>query len=416
MTADPRINNQLSILYRQHSRKVLATLIRLVGDFDLAEEVMHEAFATAIESWEKQGIPDNPTSWLISTGRFKAIDSIRRKTRQGELEPELLRLARELEEHQLQLAEQDIEDDQLRLIFTCCHPAIDPSVQIPLTLREVCGLTTEEIASAFLVSPSTMAQRIVRGKSKIRDANIPFVIPDLPDLPERLDAVLSVVYLVFNEGYSASSGDSVTRADLSGEAIRLARLILQLFPDPEVTGLLALMLLHESRRVARTDANGDIVLLEDQDRTLWDHDCIKEGIALVRQSLATKRFGFYTLQAAISAVHAEAPSADATDWHQVVSLYSVLLQLEPSPVIELNRAVAVAMRDGPQAGLRLVDAILNRGELKDYHLSHATRGELLRRAGQQQEAIAAFEQALALAKQLPEQRMLRRKIEQLQTL
>ncbi len=416
MTADPRINNQLSILYRQHSRKVLATLIRLVGDFDLAEEVMHEAFATAIESWEKQGIPDNPTSWLISTGRFKAIDSIRRKTRQGELEPELLRLARELEEHQLQLAEQDIEDDQLRLIFTCCHPAIDPSVQIPLTLREVCGLTTEEIASAFLVSPSTMAQRIVRGKSKIRDANIPFVIPDLPDLPERLDAVLSVVYLVFNEGYSASSGDSVTRADLSGEAIRLARLILQLLPDPEVTGLLALMLLHESRRVARTDANGDIVLLEDQDRTLWDHDCIKEGIALVRQSLATKRFGFYTLQAAISAVHAEAPSADATDWHQVVSLYSVLLQLEPSPVIELNRAVAVAMRDGPQAGLRLVDAILNRGELKDYHLSHATRGELLRRAGQQQEAIAAFEQALALAKQLPEQRMLRRKIEQLQTL
>ena len=416
MTADPRINNQLSILYRQHSRKVLATLIRLVGDFDLAEEVMHEAFATAIESWEKQGIPDNPTSWLISTGRFKAIDSIRRKTRQGEQEPELLRLACELEEHQLQLAEQDIEDDQLRLIFTCCHPAIDPSVQIPLTLREVCGLTTEEIASAFLVSPSTMAQRIVRGKSKIRDANIPFVIPDLPDLPERLDAVLSVVYLVFNEGYSASSGDSVTRADLSGEAIRLARLILQLLPDPEVTGLLALMLLHESRRVARTDANGDIVLLEDQDRTLWDHDCIKEGIALVRQSLATKRFGFYTLQAAISAVHAEAPSADATDWHQVVSLYSVLLQLEPSPVIELNRAVAVAMRDGPQAGLRLVDAILNRGELKDYHLSHATRGELLRRAGQQQEAIAAFEQALALAKQLPEQRMLRRKIEQLQTL
>jgi RNA polymerase sigma-70 factor (ECF subfamily) len=416
MTTDPRINNQLSILYRQHSRKVLATLIRLVGDFDLAEEVMHEAFATAIESWEKQGIPDNPTSWLISTGRFKAIDSIRRKTRQGELEPELLRLARELEEHQLQLAEQDIEDDQLRLIFTCCHPAIDPSVQIPLTLREVCGLTTEEIASAFLVSPSTMAQRIVRGKSKIRDANIPFVIPDLPDLPERLDAVLSVVYLVFNEGYSASSGDSVTRADLSGEAVRLARLILQLLPDPEVTGLLALMLLHESRRVARTDANGDIVLLEDQDRTLWDHDCIKEGIALVRQSLATKRFGFYTLQAAISAVHAEAPSADATDWHQVVSLYSVLLQLEPSPVIELNRAVAVAMRDGPQAGLRLVDAILNRGELKDYHLSHATRGELLRRAGQQQEAIAAFERALALARQLPEQRMLRRKIEQLQTL
>ena len=416
MAVDSTINNQLAGVYKEHSGKVLATLIRLIRNFDLAEEAMHEAFATAIEAWGGSGIPDNPVSWLISTGRFRAIDIIRRKKRLGELEPELQRLASEIEEHNFQLAEQDIEDDQLRLIFTCCHPAIDPTVQIPLTLREVCGLTTEEIASAFLVSPSTMAQRIVRGKSKIRDANIPFVIPDLPDLPERLDAVLSVVYLVFNEGYSASSGDSVTRADLSGEAIRLARLILQLFPDPEVTGLLALMLLHESRREARTDANGDIVLMEDQDRTLWDQDYIKEGIALVRQSLATKRFGFYTLQAAISAVHAEAPSADATDWHQVVSLYSVLLQLEPSPVIELNRAVAVAMRDGPQAGLQLVDAILNRGELKDYHLSHATRGELLRRAGQQQEAIAAFEQALALAKQLPEQRMLRRKIEQLQTL
>jgi RNA polymerase sigma-70 factor (ECF subfamily) len=416
MAVDSTINNQLAGVYKEHSGKVLATLIRLIRNFDLAEEAMHEAFATAIEAWGGSGIPDNPVSWLISTGRFRAIDIIRRKKRLGELEPELQRLASEIEEHNFQLAEQDIEDDQLRLIFTCCHPAIDPTVQIPLTLREVCGLTTEEIASAFLVSPSTMAQRIVRGKSKIRDANIPFVIPDLPDLPERLDAVLSVVYLVFNEGYSASSGDSVTRADLSGEAIRLARLILQLFPDPEVTGLLALMLLHESRREARTDADGDIVLMEDQDRTLWDQDYIKEGIALVRQSLATKRFGFYTLQAAISAVHAEAPSADATDWHQVVSLYSVLLQLEPSPVIELNRAVAVAMRDGPQAGLQLVDAILNRGELKDYHLSHATRGELLRRAGQQQEAIAAFEQALALARQLPEQRMLRRKIEQLQTL
>jgi RNA polymerase sigma-70 factor (ECF subfamily) len=416
MAVNTTINNQLAGVYKEHSGKVLATLIRLLRDFDLAEEAMHEAFATAIEAWDASGIPDNPVAWLISTGRFRAIDIIRRKKRLGELEPELQRLASEIEEHNFQLAEQDIEDDQLRLIFTCCHPAIDPSVQIPLTLREVCGLTTEEIASAFLVSPSTMAQRIVRGKSKIRDANIPFVIPDLPDLPERLDAVLSVVYLVFNEGYSASSGDSVTRADLSGEAIRLARLILQLLPDPEVTGLLALMLLHESRREARTDANGDIVLLEDQERSLWDQDYIKEGIALVRQSLATKRFGFYTLQAAISAVHAEAPSADATDWHQVVSLYSVLLQLEPSPVIELNRAVAVAMRDGPHAGLQLVDAILNRGELKDYHLCHATRGELLRRAGQQQEAITAFEQALALAKQLPEQRMLRRKIEQLQNL
>ncbi len=414
MTADPSINNQLSILYRQHSRKVLATLIRLVGDFDLAEEVMHEAFATAIESWEKQGIPDNPTSWLISTGRFKAIDIIRRKTRLGDLEPELLRLARELEEHQLQLAEQDIEDDQLRLIFICCHPAIDPSVQIPLTLREVCNLTTEEIASAFLVSASTMAQRIVRGKAKIRAARIPYIIPSLEDLPERLDAVLSVIYLVFNEGYSASSGDTITRPDLSGEAIRLARQLLSLLPDPEVMGLLALMLLHESRRHARTDADGEIILLEDQDRALWNKRAITEGIALVRQALASRRFGFYSLQAAISAVHAEANSAAKTDWNRIVSLYSALLQLEPSPVIELNRAVAVAMRDGPRAGLEIVDAILARGELNDYHLTHSTRGELLRRAGQHREALIAFELALSLAKQQPEIRMLRRKIAQLE--
>lgn len=415
MTAKSRINNQLAELYKQHAGKVLATLIRLVGDFDLAEEAMHEAFATAIENWDAQDIPDNPVSWLISTGRFKAIDIIRRKKHIGELEPDLQLLASEIEEHNLQLAEQEIEDDQLRLIFTCCHPAIDPVVQIPLTLREVCGLTTEEIASAFLVSPSTMAQRIVRGKAKIRDANIPFNIPDLPDLPARLDAVLSVVYLVFNEGYSASSGDAVTRADLSGEAIRLARLILQLLPDPEVTGLLALMLLHESRRVARTDAHGDIVLMEDQDRSLWNQDYIQEGIALVRESLASRRFGIYTLQAAISAVHAEAANADATDWQQVVALYTLMLQLEPSPVIELNRAVAVAMRDGPQAGLQLVDAILNRGELREYHLSHATRGELLHRTGQHQQAISAFEKALSLARQAPEQRMLRRKIEQLRS-
>ena len=413
MNRSANLNHQLAEIYRQHARKVLATLIRLLGDFDLAEEAMHEAFTAAIEHWERQGIPDNPTAWLISTGRFKAIDAIRRKRKLGELEPELKRVAEEIGEHNLQLAERDIEDDQLRLIFTCCHPAIDPKVQVPLTLREVCGLTTEEIASAYLVAPSTMAQRIVRGKAKIRNARIPYIIPERSDLPDRLDEVLAVIYLVFNEGYSASSGDSVTRPDLSGEAIRLARLLLTLLPDPEVMGLLALMLLHESRREARTDADGDIILLEDQDRSRWNRELIDEGIGLVRRALKSKRSGFYPLQAAISAVHAEAPSAETTDWSQIVALYSVLLQIEPSPVIELNRAVAVAMRDGPAAGLEIVDTILGRGELNDYHLSHATRGELLRRSGQHADAAAAFQQALDLAKQEPEKRMLRNKIDQL---
>ncbi len=413
MNRSANLNHQLAEIYRQHARKVLATLIRLLGDFDLAEEAMHEAFTAAIEHWERQGIPDNPTAWLISTGRFKAIDAIRRKRKLGELEPELKRIAEEIGEHNLQLAERDIEDDQLRLIFTCCHPAIDPKVQVPLTLREVCGLTTEEIASAYLVAPSTMAQRIVRGKAKIRNARIPYIIPERSDLPDRLDEVLAVIYLVFNEGYSASSGDSVTRPDLSGEAIRLARLLLTLLPDPEVMGLLALMLLHESRREARTDADGDIILLEDQDRSRWNRELIDEGIGLVRRALKSKRSGFYPLQAAISAVHAEAPSAETTDWSQIVALYSVLLQIEPSPVIELNRAVAVAMRDGPAAGLEIVDTILGRGELNDYHLSHATRGELLRRSGQHADAAAAFQQALDLAKQEPEKRMLRNKIDQL---
>lgn len=376
---------------------------------------MHEAFASAIESWEKQGIPHNPGAWLISTGRFKAIDMIRRKQRLGELAPELQQRALELDEHNTELAQRDIEDDQLRLIFTCCHPAIDPMVQIPLTLREVCGLTTEEIASAFLVSPSTMAQRIVRGKAKIRDANIPFIIPALPDLAERLDAVLSVIYLVFNEGYSASSGESLTRHKLASEAIRLARLVLQLLPDPEVMGLLALMLLHESRRAARTDANGDIILLDDQQRSLWDQQLIEQGVTLVRQAFASRRFGFYTLQAAISALHAEAKTPALTDWDQIVNLYSLLLQLEPSPVIELNRAVAIAMRDGAHAGLQIVDAIAQRGDLNQYHLLHSTRGELLQRTGQVQAAITEFEQALALTKQEPEKRMLQRKIEQLQS-
>ena len=415
MTVDPNIAQQLASLYRQHSGKVLATLIRLLGDFELAEEAMHEAFAAAIESWQTQGVPENPTAWLISTGRFKAIDTIRRKQRLGELAPELRQLAQEIDEYNAELAQQDIEDDQLRLIFTCCHPAIDPVVQIPLTLREVCGLTTEEIASAFLVSPSTMAQRIVRGKAKIRDANIPFAIPALPELAERLDAVLSVIYLVFNEGYSASSGDSVTRQSLSNEAIRLARLVLLLLPEPEVMGLLALMLLHESRRLARTDTNGDIILLEHQQRSLWDQDLIRQGTELVQQSFASRRFGFYTLQAAISAVHAQAKTAEQTDWNQIVTLYSSLLQLEPSPVIELNRAVAIAMRDGAQAGLEIVERIVERGELSDYHLLYSTRGELLRRCGQLEQAMVAFKQALELTRQEPERRMLMSKIEQIQS-
>jgi len=389
---------------------VLATLVRLLGDFDLAEEAMHEAFATAIETWDRQGLPQNPTAWLISTGRFKAIDIIRRKTRLGELAPDLKLLVEDIEEHNMSLAERDIEDDRLRLIFTCCHPAIDPKVQVPLTLREVCGLTTEEIASAFLVSPSTMAQRIVRGKAKIRNARIPYVIPALAELPERLDAVLSVIYLVFNEGYSASSGDAVIRTELSGEAIRLARLVHSLLPDPEVMGLLALMLLHESRRQTRTDANGDIVLLEDQDRSSWDRQMIDQGLELVRQSLRTRRFGFYTLQAAISGVHAEAHSAEQTDWGQIVALYTLLLRIEPSPVVELNRAVAIAMRDGPEAGLAIVDDILQRGVLGDYHLIHSTRGELLRRAHRPGEAVEALSLALELARQEPEKRLLQKKI------
>ena len=408
------INQQLSQLYKDHSGKVLATLVRLLGDFDLAEEAMHEAFSLALGSWDTQGIPANPTAWLISTGRFKAIDNLRRKKRFGELASDIQQQIDELEEHHQNLSQQDIEDDQLRMIFTCCHPAIDPQIQIPLTLREVCGLSTEEIASAFLVSPSTMAQRIVRGKNKIRQANIPFVIPELSELPERLDGVLSVIYLVFNEGYSASSGDSLLRIDLSNEAIRLARLVLALLADSEVMGLLALMLLHESRRKARTDIEGNIILLEDQDRSLWNRAYIDEGSALVQQALATRRFGAYTIQAAIAAVHAQ--SQGTTDWEQIIALYSVLLQVEPSPVIELNRAVAIAMRDGEQAGLNIMDRLVARGELQDYHKLHSTRGELLTRLGQISLAIAAFEQALVLVKQMPEQRFLQQKLAQLKSL
>lgn len=401
---DPREN--VEELYRTQSRKVFASLVRLLRDFDLAEEAMQEAFAAAISQWDADGLPANPVAWLVSTGRFRAVDIIRRREKAREIAPEVTRRIEEVCEANEERAATEIEDDQLRLIFTCCHPAIDPKVQVPLTLREVCGLTTEEIAKAFLTSPATMAQRIVRGKAKIRDAGIPFVIPGLSDLPVRFDGVLSVIYLIFNEGYSASSGDSLIRRDLSDEAIRLCRLLLALHSDAEVMGLLALMLLHESRRTARTTSDGEIVLLEDQDRSLWDRDLIAEGKRLVEQSLESRRFGIYTLQAAISAVHADAQLATETDWNQVVALYSVLLQVDPSPVVELNRAVAVAMRDGPVAGIAIIDAILGRGELAGYHLAHSARGELLRRAGQDAEAIAAFEQALDLSQQEPERRFL----------
>ncbi len=397
-------------IYRNDSRKVFATLVRLLGDFDLAEEAMHEAFAAAVQQWPQQGLPDNPAAWLVSTGRFKAVDMIRRRARFHDLQPELARRFAEIEVANQSLNRTDIEDDRLRLIFTCCHPAIDPKVQVPLTLREVCGLTTEEIAHAFLTSPSTMAQRIVRGKAKIRDARIPFAIPSLADLPARLEPVLTVIYLVFNEGYSASSGVSLTRVDLTSEAIRLARMLLELLPDPEVAGLLALMLLHESRREARLNAGGDIILLEDQDRSLWHRELIAEGKQLVERSLRSGRFGVYTIQAAISAVHADAVQATETDWEQIVALYDILMRAAPSPVVELNRAVAMAMRDDIATGLSAIEAILERGDLRDYCLAHSARGEFLRRLGRHEEARLAFESALALAKQEPEQRFLRNKL------
>lgn len=411
MTTLEPFDDQVSRIYREHSGKALSTVIRLLGgDFDLAEEALQEAFAQGVSIWRSDGMPQNPFAWLVSTARFKGIDMIRRRARLGDLEPEIRRRIDEIEEANLSFAAEEIRDDRLRLIFTCCHPAIDPKVQVPLTLREVCGLSTEEIASAFLTSPSAMAQRIVRGKAKIRDAGIPYVVPDVEELPERLDAVLSVIYLVFNEGYSASSGESVTRVDLSEEAIRLARLLAELLPDPEVLDLLALMLLHESRRAARVDAAGDIVLLDEQDRTLWNRAFIDEGRTLVARSLGSQQLGFYNLQAAISAVHSEAPSTEATDWNQIVALYSVLLRASPSPVVELNRAVAIAMRDGADAGLVLIDGILSRGDLHDYHLAHGARGELLCRAGRFSEARDAIERALSLAKQEPERRLLRRKL------
>jgi RNA polymerase sigma-70 factor (ECF subfamily) len=403
-------------VYRSDSRRVLATLIRLLGDFDLAEEALHDAFTAAVERWPHDGVPANPRAWLVSAGRFKAIDVLRRRAR---FDASLAHLAARLDADSVgaprgwEEDEEGVEDDRLRLIFTCCHPALPADAQVALTLREVCGLTTEEIAHAFLTAPSTVAQRIVRAKGKIRDAGIPYQVPSRADLPDRLASVLHVVYLVFNEGYSASSGASLTRPDLSTEAIRLGRLLVELLPEPEALGLLALMLLHESRRIARTSATGELVLLDDQDRALWSREYIAEGQALVERALSSRRFGPYALQAAIAAVHAEAPRAAATDWAQIVGLYDVLARADPSPVVELNRAAAVAMRDGPAAGLALIDALLARGDLADYHLAHSARADLLRRLGRSTEARAAYELALGLTRQAPERRFLERRLREL---
>jgi RNA polymerase sigma-70 factor, ECF subfamily len=400
-------------LYLRESRRVFSTLVRLLGDFDLAEEAMHEAFAVALEQWQQYGLPANPRAWLVSTARFKAIDALRRRSHSKELREAIVHRVDELSSVNAERAAQDIEDDRLRLVFTCCHPALAPAAQIAMTLREVCGLTTEQIAAAFLTTPTTVAQRIVRAKSKIRDAKIPYEVPSLADFANRLASVLSVVYLVFNEGYSASCGDALTKPDLSAEAIRLGRLILELLPDSEVMGLLALMLLHESRRAARATPEGNLILLGDQDRSQWNRELIAEGKRLVERSLASRQFGAYTIQAAISAVHAEAISTAQTDWTQITALYDVLMRSAPSPVIELNRAVAVAMRDGPEAGLALIDAILNGGDLSDYHLAFAARADLCRRLGRKQDAAAAYEQALALAQQEPERRFLKKRLEEL---
>jgi RNA polymerase sigma-70 factor (ECF subfamily) len=408
--AAERVRDLVDAVYRAESRRILATLIRLLGDFDLAEEALHEAFTAAVERWPTAGIPANPRAWLVSTGRFKAIDQLRRRAR---FDASLQSLADRLGDGVTAAPDVDdegVEDDRLRLIFTCCHPALPPDARVALTLREVCGLTTEEIARAFLTAPPTLAQRIVRAKGKIRDAGIPYQVPGRTDLPERLDTVLQVVYLVFNEGYSATAGAAVTRPDLSAEAIRLGRLLVELLPDSEVLGLLALMLLHDARRAARTSSDGEIVLLDDQDRSLWDRGQIAEGVALVERALAARRVGPYVLQAAIAAVHAEAATPAATDWAEIVGLYDVLLRLAPSPVVELNRAAAVAMRDGPEAGLAAVDAILARGELGEYHLAHSARGELLRRLGRRDESIAAYRRALALAAQEPERRLLEKRL------
>ena len=408
------IQGTVSAVYVAESRRVLATLIRLLGDFDVAEEAMHDAFRAALEQWPREGVPANPRAWLVSAGRFKAIDALRRRKRFEPLDkpdgsaPEI-----PVHDEAAWKDDESVEDDRLRLIFTCCHPAIAPDAQVALTLREVCGLTTEEIGQAFLTPASTLAQRIVRAKAKIRDARIPYQVPAATDLPDRLDAVLRVIYLVFNEGYSASSGATLTRHDLSTEAIRLGRLLVELLPDPEARGLLGLMLLHESRRAARTSPDGDVILLDEQDRSLWNRALIAEGLKQVEQALASRRFGPYSIQGAIAAVHAEAPEASATDWVQIVGLYDVLLRVDPSPVIELNRAVAVAMRDGPETGLALVDAILTRGDLREYRPAHATRAELCRRLGRLEEARTSYTRALALARQDPERRLIERRLAEL---
>lgn len=407
------VREALDALYRAESRRILATLIRLLGDFDLAEDALYDAFRAALEQWPEKGVPDRPRAWLVSAGRFKGIDALRRRARFDAAAPELAaRYDRALE---AEPADDELEDDRLRLIFTCCHPALAPEARVALTLRELCGLTTEEIARAFLMSPPTLAQRIVRAKSKIRDAGIPYQVPPPKELPERLEAVLQVVYLLFNEGYSASSGAALTRADLSGEAIRLGRLLVELLPEPEAMGLLALMLLQESRRAARSTESGDLILLEDQDRSLWRKDLIDEGLLMVERALAARpeRQDGYTVQAAIAAVHARAPEAEATDWAQIAGLYGVLVRLQPSPVVELNRAVAVAMDEGPAAGLVLVDAILAEGALAAYHLVHAARADFLRRLERTEEARAAYAQALALARQEPERRFLERRLREL---
>ncbi|MBV4457110.1 RNA polymerase sigma factor [Pseudomonas sp. COR58] len=409
--ADAAVRARVEQVYREDSRRILATLIRLLGDFDLAEEALHEAFFVAVERWQRDGVPDNPRTWLVSTGRFKAIDVLRRRARFRASRPLLLAQVEELE--QAQWSDEDVEDDRLRLMFTCCHPALAADAQVPLTLREVCDLTTEEIARAFLSAPATIAQRIVRAKAKIRDAKIPYQVPSLSELPERLDSVLRVIYLVFNEGYSASDGAQVVREDLTREAIRLGRLLMELLPEPEVMGLLALMLLHESRRAARTSPEGELILLENQDRARWDAQLIAEGGALVERALTTRRFGPYCLQAAIAAVHAEAPTAAETDWAQIVGLYDVLLRATPSPVIELNRAVAVAKRDGALAGLTLIEGILERGELQDYHLAHSARAEFCRQLGRTDEARTAYARALELTRQAPERRFIEGRLREL---